>query len=127
MPPKSTGAPTPQTCSAPFATGDSLDPCSRGVEQFGRHLHVGPPKPGRDMERMVGILGQRQCRHCVSEPFDEGHEELHGRERIARSLQEKHRDAQDNAWTDRTVIFHVSVQLPAPASSGCRQRGLQAT
>ena len=44
------------------------------------------------MERVVGILGQRQCRR-VPEPFDKGHEELHGRERIAHSLQEKHRDA----------------------------------
>lgn len=43
------------------------------------------------MERVVGILNGYQCRR-ISEPFDEWHQMLHGRERIARSLQEEHGD-----------------------------------
>lgn len=84
-------APTCRTGSVERAACDRLDPCSHAVEHVGEHLQICSSRPDRDMERVISILGRRQC--CQNpEPFNEGQQKRHGRERIARSLQEEHRD-----------------------------------
>lgn len=78
------------TCSDRLDTCDTLDPCSHAIKHFGEHLRVCPSSPDWNMERMVGILNRRQCYH-PPEPFNQGQQKRHSRERIASSLQEGHR------------------------------------
>jgi len=66
-------------------------PRNQRIEHFSKRLRVCPPRPGWNMEGVIGALDRLQCRSCPK-PAHKANEKLHVREGIAGSLQEQHRD-----------------------------------